>query len=171
MIELWEKSDVLDSIKDFLWDKEYTPVESRHRKQTKSTFLYRGIATSDEAIVLIENISCFYAWWNDTEISHANGIGPTSITKGPTNVLAGKIEENSEQGEFQLFVLYWQKKGQDMKLYEKWLAKMENGKPLSKPVYGKLIGEYGNEYTLEKTAEVLSIFKNIVNQSRIKNFD
>lgn len=171
MVELYENVDVLNFIEGFSLDKNYKPIQMNNREAGKDTFLFRGKVTNNEATHLIEQLPNFYALWDDAPIGPAGGFGPARFYEGPKELIAGKITELSEKGEFELFLLFHENKGKKVGFYRKWVNKMEEGKTLAKPVYQKLIRELGDEFHLDKTEEVLNLYNTILDKSKIKNFD
>lgn len=150
MIELTEETAILGTIQDFEWDNAFGSI-----KTNESRFLYRGCLLSNEAKNAIENLSCFDSLWQD------GGIGPAVIDFNPDDFIGGEVTETSEKGEFELLLLFAQRKGKNTSFYQKWLDKMEDGKFLAKPVFGKMVGEFGTSYAFEKDEEVMKIYDSI----------
>lgn len=170
LVELSKTTNQLGQIEGFIWDDSYEPIPMSNRGE-KETYVYRGTVIHEQAIQSIESLPHFYAIWDDALIGPAGGFGLAVCDIQITNLVVGTIEEGSEKGEFELFLLHHKQKGKKTEIYDKWVAKMDEKKEIAKPVYQKLIREFGNEFELKKTKEVMKIYETIMDKSRIKVFE
>lgn len=132
MIELTQPSDDLHRIDGFEWDREFSIVDN------PSSVLVRGIVREETTILKIEALPQFKAIWDDAP------IGPAIIDDLEST--ARTVDENSEKAAFESLLSYHKKQGKNITFYQKWLDKMQGTDTLPKPVYQKLINEFGNRY-------------------------
>lgn len=134
MVELAEENDVLAEIHGFQWDSDYTVQLSDNR------FLYRGTLQTEQAQKDIEQLPCFLSLLADSI------IGPCTIPFVEPNFVIKCIEASARKEELETFLNFAEQNGKITTSYRKWVEKMTDGVPLPRPVYGKMVKEFGSKY-------------------------